>query len=133
MPSPRRLCGRCGNEEERSHGLCTFTIPGLIAGGVSGSAAGQDSRSLSGKIQLLRSTVNGVTYGVLMRTRVRFLVRDAIDFCPGAMGGFIARFVTIPLSRLEASGLAYDVPFEVHYDAPSVVVSLGPSVIKSCS
>jgi hypothetical protein len=49
------------------------------------------------------------------------------------MGGPMARFVTIPLSRLEASGLAYDVPFEVHYDAPSVAVPLGPSVVKRCS
>jgi hypothetical protein len=114
----------------------TLTIPGLIAGGTGSSDAGPDSRGLSGKIQLLRTTLNGVTNSVLMRTRLRFLVRDAIDFCPGgpgAMGGPMARFVTIPLSRLEASGLAYDVPFEVHYDAPSVAVPLGPSVVKRCS
>src|SRR5207245_2402502 len=90
------------------------TIPGLIAGGVSGSAMGMDSRSIAGKVQFLRTTTNGSTTSVRMRTHLRFLVRDAIDFCPGGMGGLLARSVTIPLSRLEASGLAYDVPFEVH-------------------
>jgi hypothetical protein len=101
------------------------SIPGLIAGGVS---VGQDFRSVSGKIQFL-GHILGYT---LIQMQLRFLVREILDFCPGNKGGSFQSFVTTPLSRLEASGLAYDVPFEVHYDAPTIVVPLNPSVVKSC-
>lgn len=122
-------------KDERNHPFTfgdVFTIPGLIAGGVSGSAAGKDSRSVSGKVQFLRTTDAAGNTKVQMRTRFRFVVSDAIDFCPGGMGGLLARFVTIPLSRLEASGWAYDVPFEVHYDGPPVEVLLKDEIVSIC-
>jgi hypothetical protein len=112
------------------------TIPGLIAGGTGRGAAGMDSRSVSGKVKFLRTAVAGFTTSMQIRTNFHFLIRDAIDFCPGgpgAMGGLLARFVTIPLSRLEASGLAFDVPFEVQYDGPPVEMQLNVSALKGCS
>jgi hypothetical protein len=42
-------------------------------------------------------------------------VFDAIDFCPGDCGSREERLITVPMSRLEASGEAYDVPFKVTF------------------
>ena len=42
-------------------------------------------------------------------------VFDAVDFCPGQCGSLLEQMFTIPLSRLEASGEAYDVPFVVRF------------------
>ena len=115
-----------------SFGDPATTIPGLIAGGVSPSAAVMESRSISGKVRLMRPFgLPGVT-SVRLRTQLRFTVRDAIDFCPGGKGGPAARLVTVPLSRLEASGMAFAVPFEVHYDGPSMEVELSATAAKAC-
>lgn len=115
-----------------SFGAPATTIPGLIAGGVSASAAGMDTRNVSGQVQLMRVRGPGGSSTVRLRTRLRFMVRDAVDFCPGGMGGRVARFVTVPLSRLEASGLAFDVPFEIHYDGPAMEVDLGGVAARAC-
>ena len=110
------------------------TIPAIVAGGVSPGAGVPESRTLSKKqVMLRRSVVGGVTTGLRLRVQFHFVVKDAIDFCPGNMGGFLASYITIPLSRLEASGMAYAVPFEVHYDGPVLEVDLGPAALKACS
>ena len=108
------------------------TIPGLIAGGTSQSAAGMDSRSVSGQIQLTRISGPAGRSIVRLRTKLRFRVRDAIDFCPGGMGGALARLVTVPMSRLEASGFAFDVPFEVLYDGPPTEFDLDRNAAILC-
>ena len=107
------------------------TLPGLIAGGISPSDAGPDTRSVSGKVLMLRTVENGKTI-VKLRTKLRFVVRDAIDFCPGNPGSSLAQSITIPMSRLEASGFAYDLPFEVLYDAPMIEREVGEAVVKGC-
>jgi len=110
------------------------TISAIVAGGVSPGAGVPESRTLSKKQVLLRrSEVGGVTTGLRLRVQFHFVVKDAIDFCPGNMGGFFASYITIPLSRLEASGMAFAVPFEVHYDGPVLEVDLGPDAQKACS
>jgi hypothetical protein len=38
-----------------------------------------------------------------------------IDFCPGKCGSPAEQFVTVPMSRLEASEEVYDVPFLVRF------------------
>jgi hypothetical protein len=92
------------------------TIPGLIAGGGGESDAGKDLRKVAGKITLLRQTDKmGKTLNIQLETDFIFYVKDAIDFCPGNPGGLLAQKFTIPLSRLEASNEAYDVPFEIIY------------------
>jgi hypothetical protein len=108
------------------------TLPGLIAGGISGSDAGMDSRNVSGTVQMRRTVVNGRTTSVRLRTKFRFVVRDAIDFCPGDPGSRLAQSFTIPMSRLEASGDAYDLPFEVRYDAPVLERDLNGAVLLTC-
>jgi hypothetical protein len=111
-----------------------FSIPGVTAGGVSPAPGAPESRTLSMKQGLLRrAEVGGVTTGVRLSVQFHFVVKDSIDFCPGNIGGFIASHRTIPLSRLEASGMAFPVPFEVHYDGPVLEVELGPAAIRACS
>jgi hypothetical protein len=110
-----------------------FEIPGNIAGGVGSSDAGPDFRRVSGTVSFMRRTdTPGNTTDVIMRTNFRFLVRDAIDFCPGQPGASIEQHLTVPLSRLEASGFAYDVPFEVRYTPNPIVRSLDPAIVRRC-
>jgi hypothetical protein len=111
------------------------TIPGIIAGGVSPGPGAPESRRLSIKQALIyrAQVMGGVTMGVRLRLQFHFVVQDSIDFCPGAMGGHLASHVTVPMGRLEASGMAFPVPFEVHYDGPVLEVQLGPDAIKACS
>ncbi len=109
------------------------TIPGIIAGGVSPGPNAPEWRSLSlGQLLIRRAVVGGRTTGLRMRVQFHFVVHDSIDFCPGAMGGFFAKYITIKLSRLEKSGLAYPVPFEVRYDGPVLEVELGPAAKAAC-
>ncbi|GAA4709182.1 eCIS core domain-containing protein [Phytohabitans rumicis] len=104
------------------------TIPGIVAGGVSPAPGRPESRTLSVKrMELRRGT------GLRMRVQFRFVVKDSIDFCPGNMGGMLASTITVPLSRLEASGMAFAVPFEVRYDGPVLEVDLGPAAQYACA
>lgn len=96
-----------------------YDTPGHIAGGQSGSDAGPDTRSVEGNVRLFRRTdENGVTTEIKIEPDFHFRVFDAIDFIPGGAGVGIEQVFTIPLSRLEASGWAYDVPFEVLFTGP---------------
>jgi hypothetical protein len=108
-----------------------FTIPGIVAGGISGDT---DTRTLSFKQMLLRrSEVGGtMTTGLRMKVQFHFEVKDAVDFCPGNPGTFLQQYITIPLSRLEASGMAFSVPFTVKYDGPVLEVDLGTDAINAC-
>jgi len=112
-----------------THTYIIPTIPSVLAGGVSGSDAGMDSRGISGKFELLRSANNTK---LSIRTGFHFVIKDAFDFCPGNKGGRIAQIFTIPLSRMEASDLAYDAPFEVYYNGPQIQKDLNPEIIKKC-
>jgi hypothetical protein len=98
-----------------------YDTPGHIAGGQSGSDAGPDVRSVEGNVRLFRRTdETGTTTEILIEPELHFRVFDAIDFIPGGAGAGIEQIFTIPLSRLEASGWAYDVPFEVLFTGPVV-------------
>jgi len=50
----------------------------------------------------------------------RYEVFDAVDFCPGQCGSPLEQNFTIPLSRLEASGDAYDVPYVVRFTPETI-------------
>jgi hypothetical protein len=96
-----------------------YDTPGHIAGGQSGSDAGPDTRSVEGNVRLFRMTdETGATTEIKIEPDFQFRVFDAIDFIPGGAGAGIEQIFTIPLSRLEASGWAYDVPFEVLFTGP---------------
>ncbi len=74
-----------------------------------------------------------------MMTHFHFLVQDAIDFCPGDPGTGQEQALTVPLSRLEATGLfltdepfAYDMPFEVRYTGNLIDEDIDLAIVRSC-
>ncbi|WP_218583823.1 DUF4157 domain-containing protein [Pseudomonas akapageensis] len=97
-----------------------LSVAGHIAGGVGSSDAGADYREITrANVTLEKTTLFGNTGYVSVELFPHYEVFDAIDFCPGDCGSFFEQRVTIPMSRLEASGAAYDVPFKVRFDPES--------------
>jgi outer membrane protein OmpA-like peptidoglycan-associated protein len=107
-----------------------FEAPGLLAGGVgldqascqvgaNTSGAQADSRSARVKADVFRNP-DGT---LLITPDINFTVVDTVDFCPGNCGGFFAQHLgkTVLMSRWEASAISGDVPFTVHFPAPSLV------------
>lgn len=96
-----------------------YDIPGHLAGGESGSDAGQDSRGATGSVAIYSKwNDQGEITEIEVKPAFVFHIRDCVDFMPGGGGTGIEAIFTVPLSRLEVSGLAHDVPFEVHFAAP---------------
>jgi hypothetical protein len=92
------------------------SIAGHIAGGISGSDAGPDYRKIQwGNVTLEKVPLIGSTGYVRVETTLHYEVGDAVDFCPGDCGSPAEQTVTVPMSRLEASDEAYDVPFIVRF------------------
>jgi Domain of unknown function (DUF4157) len=93
-----------------------FSIAGHIAGGIGSSDAGPDYRKIQwGNATLERvPLVGGIGY-TSVETTLHYEVFDAVDFCPGDCGSLAEQLITIPMSRLESSGEAYDVPFRVTF------------------
>jgi len=97
-----------------------FDTPGHIAGGVGSSDAGPDWRMSLGSLLFYRMTDDkGETTKLIIRSGIDFWVFDAMDFCPGDPGSGLEQNLTIPLSRLEASNWAYDVPILVNFPGPA--------------
>lgn len=89
---------------------------GNIAGGIGSSAAGADSRKIArANVSLLKTPVIGNAGYIDFTLTPFYEVYDAIDFCPGQCGSPAEQIFTIPLSRLEAMGRAYDVPYVVKF------------------
>jgi len=86
----------------------------LTAGGMGGN----DKRYIDGSIHIEPGEMNTYTgersYTVTAGLEIH--VSDTVDFCPGQCGAPIEQFITLPMSRLEATGIISDVPFEVYYD-----------------
>ena len=88
----------------------------VIGPKIGSSAAGDDYRKITyGNVTLEKTVLFGNTGYVSVELTPRYEVFDAIDFCPGDCGSYAEQWVTIPMSRLEASGAAYDVPFKVRF------------------
>jgi len=97
-----------------------FSVAGHIAGGIGSSDAGLDYRKItSGNVTLEKIPVIGGTGYVSVETTLHYEIFDAIDFCPGDCGSSAEQYITVPMSRLEASGEAYDVPFKVIFTPES--------------
>ena len=92
-----------------------FSIAGHLAGGIGSSDAGDDYRKVWGNVTLERVPLIGSAGYVSVETTLHYEVFDAIDFCPGDCGSAAEQVVTVPMSRLEATGEAYDVPFKVTF------------------
>ncbi|GAC1361932.1 MAG: hypothetical protein NVSMB32_01660 [Actinomycetota bacterium] len=72
---------------------------------------GVDYRRISGTIRFTKQHRDGdrLTVDVRASTNLTIEVGDTADFCPGNIGPVFEQNFTIPLSRLEASGVAGDV------------------------
>jgi hypothetical protein len=94
----------------------TLRKSGSIAGGLGKSAAGKDYREiLRGDVTMTKRQLIGNRGYIDFTLSVDYEVFDALDFCPGACGALLEQQFTIPLSRLEAHGEAYDVPYIVRF------------------
>lgn len=109
-------------------------IPGNIAGGVGRTQLScpvgaqpspfDDAREANGTVIVTQQT-NGT---LLVQPNIGFTVVDTIDLCPGNCGASLEQVATIPMSKMEASGISGDVPFVVNFPSPPVsAISIAPS------
>jgi hypothetical protein len=109
-------------------------IPGNIAGGIGktqlscpvGARASplDDARTAVGTAEVTRNPDGTLT----VVPQLEFIVTDTIDLCPGNCGAPIEQFATVPMSRMEASGISGDVPYTVKFPAPVRSVIARPAV-----
>lgn len=107
-----------------NYGDPAHRIPGNIAGGTgvigtASSDAGPDLRLFTGNVRVERRRAGpGAPETGSALIEMQLQVIDAVDFCPGAPGGWVAQRFTIPMSRLEATPTeaTYDLPFHVFVD-----------------
>jgi hypothetical protein len=86
-------------------------------GGNGSDIFGDDDRVMGGEVEIIvvdRNPSTGYWTGRI-HYGPRIHVKDTVDFCPGNMGPFPLPNVTIPMSRLEATGLTRDVPITIDY------------------
>ena len=105
------------------------TAPGNLAGGVGKTQTScrvgatpspqDDARALTDvRAALVRNADGSVT----VTPTFTFRVLDTVDLCPGNCGSSLGvineQLATVPMSRLEASGVSGDVPFRVEFSGP---------------
>lgn len=110
-----------------------YEIPGNIAGGIGTDqltcqvgaqpSPFNDHRSAAGSARIIKNPDGTLT----AIPSITFTVRDTIDLCPGNCGAELEQIATVPLSRLEASGIAGDVPFTVRFPAPRRSLKVMPA------
>jgi hypothetical protein len=94
---------------------------GNIAGGIGSSAAGPDYRRIvRANVTMDKVPIIGNSGYIDFELFPYYEVFDAVDFCPGQCGSPAEQVLTVPLSRLEASGEAFDVPYFVRFQPDSV-------------
>ena len=115
-----------------------FNIPSDIAGNLAGGIGDNEASCKVGAhpspqddARLVTGTakVTGNADGSLtVEPDMQFEVRDTIDLCPGDCGSQLEQCATVILSRLEATGVAGDIPFKVKFPAPpQASLRIGPS------
>jgi hypothetical protein len=87
-----------------------LTIAGNIAGGIGAGDKGPDSRVLTGGTVTVSQWSPGQFWGYM---EIEITVHETLDLCPGDPGLDVERIFTIPMKRLEAGGIAGDVPYDV--------------------
>jgi hypothetical protein len=93
-----------------------FSKAGNIAGGIGSSDAGPDFRKIaSANVAMEKVPLVGDSGYIKFKLIPNYEVYDAVDMCPGQCGSPAEQIFTVPLSRLEASGQAYDVPYLVRF------------------
>jgi hypothetical protein len=103
-----------------------YDIPGHIAGGQSGGAGGADTREVRGDLIVRRVVGVSGESSYKAISDFEYFVNDTVDFCPGGAGSGLEQNLTVPLSRLEATGTAWacDVPFDVTYRPAALTADL---------
>ena len=97
-----------------------FSVSGHIAGGIGSSDAGDDYRKIDrATVAISKNDVIGSTGYYKIELFPHYEVFDTIDFCPGDPGSPLEQLITVPMSRLEASDRAYDMPFKVVFSPES--------------
>lgn len=100
-----------------------YSIPGNIAGGTGRWLTRPDSRTIEGQVIVRRTGPTTIS----VESRLKVVIKDAIDFEPGDLGASIERIFTVPLDFLENNGRVYGVPFTASFtDKP------GRSVTRQC-
>lgn len=106
------------------------TAPGNLAGGVGKTQTScsvgatpspqDDARRLTDVPAVLVTNPDG---SVTVTPSFAFRVHDTVDLCPGNCGSSLGvineQLATVPMSRLEASGVSGDVPFFVDFGGPA--------------
>jgi hypothetical protein len=110
-------------------------IPGNIAGGVGKTQLScpvgarpspfNDDRTARGTAQVTRNPNGSLT----VVPSIMYTVRDTVDLCPGNCGAQREQIATVPMSRMEASGVSGDVPFTVEFPAPPRTFTVRPSAL----
>lgn len=118
-----------------------LSIAGHIAGGINdpfdldsrGGEFGQihqDTRKLTGSIEVFVDSGDGKIY---FTSKMKYTVKDTIDFVPGDPGFNIEQAVTRPMALLEKYGWAFDVPFAVSFSDKREPVSIDmPKMDDEC-
>ena len=121
--------------------LLNFTtigsVPGNLAGGVGKTqttcsvgatpSPADDARILTDVTATLIRNPNG---SITVTPTLHLRVIDTVDLCPGNCGSDVGvineQLATIPMSRLEASGVSGDVPFTVDFTVAQAAFSVPP-------
>jgi outer membrane protein OmpA-like peptidoglycan-associated protein len=113
------------------------SVPGNLAGGVGKTqttcsvgatpSPADDARILT---DVTGTFVRNPTGSVTVTPTLHFRVIDTVDLCPGNCGSDIGvineQLATIPMSRLEASGVSGDVPFTVDFTVAQPAFTVPP-------
>ena len=113
------------------------SVPGNLAGGVgktqttcsvgANPSPADDARILRDVTATFIRNPNG---SVTVTPTLHFRVIDTVDLCPGNCGSDVGvineQLATIPMSRLEASGVSGDVPFTVDFTVAQPAFNLPP-------
>jgi outer membrane protein OmpA-like peptidoglycan-associated protein len=113
------------------------TAPGNLAGGVGKTqttcsvgatpSPADDARILTDVTATLIRNPNG---SITVTPTLHLRVIDTVDLCPGNCGSSAGvineQLATIPMSRLEASGVAGDVPFTVDFTVAQAAFTVPP-------
>jgi hypothetical protein len=104
-------------------------IPGNIAGNIgkdqiATKTGAMPSLQNDGRFALGEVTITGLQSGARKVTpSITFLVIETIDLCPGDCGEPREQYVTLPMSKWEASGIAGDVPYIVTFAPPAALAA----------
>ncbi|MBY5956699.1 DUF4157 domain-containing protein [Membranicola marinus] len=101
-------------------------IPGNIAGGIGTTQLScpvgarpspfNDARIASGFVLINKLPDRSL----LVQPFINYKVKDTIDLCPGNCGALKEQVATVPMSKMEASGIAGDVPFVVNFPSKPI-------------